>query len=66
MLMIDSGLAVAVIPEFVNTSEYPNIQKKEFDFLFRPRSFYLLYRENHENPHIRTFASEYLTFHGKT
>lgn len=65
MLMIDSGLAVAVIPEFVNTSEYPNIQKKEFDFLFRPRSFYLLYRENHENPHIRTFASEYLTFHEK-
>lgn len=60
MLMIDSGLGVGVIPEFVNIGAYANIRKKETETIFCPRSFYLIYRKKTENQQVHIFIESYL------
>jgi len=60
MLMINAGLGVGTIPKFVNTSTYKQIEKKEFDFFYHPRSSYLLYHKDTQNAYTRIFADEFI------
>lgn len=64
MLMINAGLGVGTIPEFVDTSAYGNIKKVKFGFLYHPRSFYLLYHKDTQNAYTRIFAGEYASRNG--
>lgn len=64
MLMINAGLGVGTLPEFVNTSAYKNIKKMKFDFLYHPRSSYLLYHKDTQNAYTRIFADEYVARNG--
>lgn len=60
MLMIDSCLGVGTIPEFVNIGAYSNIKKIGFEFLYRPRCFYILCKKETPNINAHNFVDEYM------
>lgn len=63
IMMINAGLGVGFFPAFVDLENYRNIVLKSCSFSYRPRQFYIVFREDNPSQYVHRFVEEYCRFH---